>query len=264
MREDLLDTQIKSNIENLVFYNIPEKDDEDCLEESLLFCEKYLKMQNVRDSIQILRANRMSNRGVRIRPILVKFGNYKQREEVRKNDKNLKDTQFGISEELPEYCNKGRVFVCGDFNSRTGLINVILPSDNLDRYIDVIWHDEIPNIPTRGSMDTIANRFANGRSVIDYMCVLASPNDYEKISYFGILNINEFSDHSPLVFEVGIKTVTEENLPKVSSFIKWDKDKVEENKTKLNLHKNVMTEIDENLQQVNDANGGKIINRYNL
>ncbi|VDI52740.1 Hypothetical predicted protein [Mytilus galloprovincialis] len=183
-----------------------------------------------------------------------------------------------------EYCNKGSVFVCGDFNSRTGLINDILPSDNLDRYIDVMWHDEVPNIPTRCSLDTIANRFGklliqlcyntglticngrlgndrdgkftfcspNGRSLIDYM--LASPNDYDKISNFGILNINEFSDHSPLVFEVGIKTVTEENLPKVSSFIKWEKDKVEEYKTKLNLHKNVMTEIVENLQQVGDAN----------
>ncbi|VDI35831.1 Hypothetical predicted protein [Mytilus galloprovincialis] len=84
--------------------------------------------------------------------------------------------------------------------------------------------------------------------------MLASPNDYDTISNFGILNINEFSDHSPLVFEVGIKTVTEENLPKVSSFIKWEKDKVEEYKTKLNLHKNVMTEIVENLQQVGDAN----------
>ncbi|VDI73031.1 Hypothetical predicted protein [Mytilus galloprovincialis] len=120
-----------------------------------------------------------------------------------------------------------------------------------------MWHDEVPNIPTRCSLDTIANRFGklliqlcyntglticngrlgndrdgkftfcspNGRSLIDYM--LASPNDYDKISNFGILNINEFSDHSPLVFEVGIKTVTEENLPKVSSFIKWEKDKVE-------------------------------------
>ena len=152
-----------------------------------------------------------------------------------------------------EYCNKGSVFVCGDFNSRTGLINDILPSDNLDRYIDVMWHDEVPNIPTRCSLDTIANRFGklliqlcyntglticngrlgndrdgkftfcspNGRSLIDYM--LASPNDYDKISNFGILNINEFSDLSPLVFEVGIKTVTEENLPKVSSFINGKK-----------------------------------------
>ncbi|CAC5382629.1 unnamed protein product [Mytilus coruscus] len=92
----------------------------------------------------------------------------------------------------------------------------------------------------------------NSRSLIDYMS--ASPNDYDKISNFGILNINEFSDHSPLVFEVGIKTVTKENLPKVSSFIKWEKDKVEEYKTKLNLHKNVMTEIVVNLQQVGDAN----------
>ncbi|CAC5376106.1 unnamed protein product [Mytilus coruscus] len=316
MREDLLDTQIKSNIENLVFYNIPEKDDEDCIEESLVFCEQNLKMPNMRDSIQILKANRMGNKGERIRPILVKFGSFKQREEVRKNGKNLKDTNFGISEQLPgeiqkrrktllpelkklrdeghkayfvrdkihvEYCNKVSVFVCGDFNSRTRLINDILPSDNLDRYIDVMWHDEVPNIPTRCSLDTIANRFGklliqlcyntglticngrlgndrdgkftfcspNGRSLIDYM--LASPNDYDKISNFGILNINEFSDHSPLVFEVGIKTVTKENLPKVSSFIKWEKDKVEEYKTKLNLYKNVRTEIVENLQQVGDA-----------
>ncbi|VDI52739.1 Hypothetical predicted protein [Mytilus galloprovincialis] len=102
MREDLLDTQIKSNIENLVFYNIPEKDDEDCLEESLIFCEKNLKMPNMRESIQILKANRMGNKGERIRPILVKFGSFKQREEVRKNGKNLKDTNFGISEQLPD------------------------------------------------------------------------------------------------------------------------------------------------------------------
>ncbi|VDI11150.1 Hypothetical predicted protein [Mytilus galloprovincialis] len=108
MREDLLDTQIKSNIENLVFYNIPEKDDEDCLEESLIFCEKNLKMPNMRESIQILKANRMGNKGERIRPILVKFGSFKQREEVRKNGKNLKDTNFGISEQLPGEIQKRR------------------------------------------------------------------------------------------------------------------------------------------------------------
>ncbi|CAC5389799.1 unnamed protein product [Mytilus coruscus] len=160
MREDLSDTQIKSNNEKLVFfYNIHEKDDEDCLEESLILCEK---MSNVRDSIQILRANRMGNK---------------------------------------EFCKNATV--C--YNTDLTICNGRFGNDRDGKFIFCS---------------------TNGCSVID--CMSASPNYYDKISNFGILNINEFSDHFPL--EVGIKTVTKDNLPKISSFIKWDKDEVEEYK----------------------------------
>ncbi|CAC5382630.1 unnamed protein product [Mytilus coruscus] len=127
MREDLLDTQIKSNIENLVFYNIPEKDDEDCLEESLVFCEKNLKMPNMRDSIQILKANIMGNKGERIRPIVVKFGSFKQREEVRKNGKNLKTPilEFQNNCQL-KYKNEGKLYFLNLKNCAMNDIKLIL------------------------------------------------------------------------------------------------------------------------------------------
>ncbi|VDI65140.1 Hypothetical predicted protein [Mytilus galloprovincialis] len=58
----------------------------------------------------------------------------------------------------------------------------------------------------------------------------------------------------PLCLKLVSKLLQKKICQKYPVYIKWEKDKVEEYKTKLNLHKNVMTEIVENLQQVGDAN----------
>ena len=129
-----------------------------------------------------------------------------------------------------EYSDKGNIFVCGDLNSRIGEVNDFLDYDELDKYISNAEHVENPNIPNRVSMDKTVNGFGRkllqlcydtglvvangrlgndksgnftfcttrGRSVNDYL--LFSPIDIDKISEFDVLNLNEFSDHSPIFF----------------------------------------------------------------
>lgn len=93
MKEELMiDIQMKEMKNNLVFYNIPEVEGED--KENLNIVENERK-------INIKNASRIGKEGDRIRPLLVKFSNYFQKQEVRKSAVNLKDTNFGISEQLP-------------------------------------------------------------------------------------------------------------------------------------------------------------------
>ncbi|CAC5417592.1 unnamed protein product [Mytilus coruscus] len=62
---------------------------------------------------------------------------------------------------------------------------------------------------------------ANGRSVNDYS--LVSPCDYELISNLEVLQLNEFSDHSPLYFELDFtNNRPSHNIPKFHTYIKWD------------------------------------------
>ncbi|CAC5378146.1 unnamed protein product [Mytilus coruscus] len=151
---------------------------------------------------------------------------------------------------------KGTVFVCGDLNSRIGETNDFLYNDDLDKYIESVEQVQNPIISNRCSMDKFVNSFgrrllqmcydtgltaangrlgndkhgnftfctANGRSVNDYL--LVSPCDYELISNFEVLQLNEFSDHSPLYFElVFTNNRPSHNIPKFHTYIKWDNNK---------------------------------------
>ena len=125
-----------------------------------------------------------------------------------------------------KYNALGKVFVSGDFNSRTSdSIDYIL----YDKYIDhnLQFFDPI-YIPLRKIQDQITyynglklldmclstglliangrlhddrnvGKYTfcsqNGQSVVDYF--LLNPLDFDCISYFDVLNFNEYSDHVP-------------------------------------------------------------------
>jgi chromosome segregation ATPase len=102
-----LDMQTRSMRDNLMFFNIPEpelqKDErEDCTKTVLNFCSEHLKMGDTTD-IKLDRAHRVGafRRGSN-RPVVAKFNYYKDRERVRKETKNLKGTNFGVSEQYPK------------------------------------------------------------------------------------------------------------------------------------------------------------------
>lgn len=69
---------------------------------------------------------------------------------------NLNECDFFylIEEVIFYYTEKGNILVCGDFNSIVGLLNDTLLTDNLDRYIESVGHDESPTIP---QMDATVN-----------------------------------------------------------------------------------------------------------
>ena len=130
------------------------------------------------------------------------------------------------------YRDKGKVYVCGDMNSRVCVTDDILLTDNLDKYIDSVLHDETPILPQRNSKDLVVNRFGKkliqlcyntglviyngrtdkdqegkftfcstkGRSVNDY--VLVPGEDFNTVKGFEVLEFNGFSDHAPLFFKI--------------------------------------------------------------
>ncbi|VDI46083.1 Hypothetical predicted protein [Mytilus galloprovincialis] len=108
LKSELIDVQMRSMRNNLIFYNIPESEGEQCTHIINKFCVKNLKIENVDTKLSIAEAYRLGKHGEKTRPILVKFSNFESRDLVKKSAKNLKDTCFGISEQLPLDIQKRR------------------------------------------------------------------------------------------------------------------------------------------------------------
>ena len=83
LKESFLDVQMKSMSNNLIFYNIPETEVENCPDIVLDFCKVTMKLENL-DQIQLSDAHRIGRKGEKTRLILAKFPSYVHRELVRK------------------------------------------------------------------------------------------------------------------------------------------------------------------------------------
>ena len=87
MYSKLLELESRSMRENVMFFGIEESEDEenDCSEIIMKFCRENLKMQQADiDQIKLDRAHRMgAKRRNSVRPIVVKFHDYTDREQVR-------------------------------------------------------------------------------------------------------------------------------------------------------------------------------------
>ena len=108
LQNELTDVYMSSMRNNLIFYNIPENKPDLFSDVVLEFCGKYLKIENPADKITILDSFRLGKKTEKKRPILVKFANFEMRDLVKKSSKNLKDSPFGISEQLPLEIQKRR------------------------------------------------------------------------------------------------------------------------------------------------------------
>lgn len=108
MKDELNYLQSQSMRNNLIFSNIPEERNEtNERTEAILrqFIEDKLKIaHDLVNNIQFERVHRIGQRRAdgRIRQIVAKFTLFKDREAVRKERKNLKDTNFFISEQFPK------------------------------------------------------------------------------------------------------------------------------------------------------------------
>lgn len=121
VKEELLDIQLQSMKDNLIFYNIPEVNGEDCVSEIHKFIEEKLHIKSAKENVKIKSANRLGKEGEKIRPILVNFDSYTKRQEIRKCSPLLKGTDFGISEQLPsEILKRGEHFYQNLRNLETG------------------------------------------------------------------------------------------------------------------------------------------------
>lgn len=109
----LTDLESRSMRDNLLFYGIQEGGNaENCDELVKGFCADILKIQTANE-MKFDRAHRLGQKsGSKIRPIVVKFHNYAEREEVRKTSFNfaeqLKALNMGVGAQLPKEIRDAR------------------------------------------------------------------------------------------------------------------------------------------------------------
>jgi chromosome segregation ATPase len=107
MNNELVDLQCRTMRDNLIFYNIEElSETENCMKIIQSLCEDKLE---IHEAVEMDRAHRMGSITVgKIRPIVVKFRRYNQREMVRKNSNKLKGTKMAIGEQFPKSIQERR------------------------------------------------------------------------------------------------------------------------------------------------------------
>ncbi|XP_052768003.1 uncharacterized protein LOC128208479 [Mya arenaria] len=103
LKSEILDLKCRSMRDNLLFHKIPEEKDEICEQKILQFIQEKLKIDNATEVIRLQRAHRIGPyQGDKTRPIVAKFSDFPDREKVRRAAKELKGTQYGISEQFPK------------------------------------------------------------------------------------------------------------------------------------------------------------------
>ena len=135
----------------------------------------------------------------------------------------------------------GDVYLCGDFNSRTGSLSDFVEATGLDRFVDLPASDEQSGyIPPRQSCDSVINAFGhklislckehdlkilNGRlepgrftfmshggwSVVDYF--ISQTSNYSKILKLNINDLSEFSDHCIIEMTFAFEFQTKCEIP---------------------------------------------------
>ena len=108
LKRDLTDLKGRSMRNNLMFYNLAERQenrqDENCEEKVIQFCEVELEQINARNELVIERAHRIGEyKPTKTRPIVVRFNNYKQKEAVKKVAiSKLTDSIYAVGDQFPK------------------------------------------------------------------------------------------------------------------------------------------------------------------
>ena len=98
----VIDLQRRSMRDNLVFYVIPEKADENC---DITLRKFFVKELGVTEDVELARAHCMGKpEPGKTRPIVAKFHQYLQRETIRSVGPRLARKRFGISEQISKEC----------------------------------------------------------------------------------------------------------------------------------------------------------------
>jgi hypothetical protein len=88
---------------NLVFHNVEEEEEEDWSRtENIISDILKHRLEMANQEITIERAHRMGRKGVKPRPIIVKFNKYKDKIKILDQSKKLKGSRIGISEDYTE------------------------------------------------------------------------------------------------------------------------------------------------------------------
>ncbi len=105
LHNKIVDLQARSMRDNLLFFNIPERDQENTTEIIHELLETKMEIRDARNQVKIDRSHQIERKregNRKPRPIVVKFNYYQDREHVRINAKKFKGTNIGVSEQFPE------------------------------------------------------------------------------------------------------------------------------------------------------------------
>ncbi len=150
------------------------------------------------------------------------------------NVNNIQDSWDVIEKEISFFQNKGPVLLCGDFNSRNGLMQDYIPNDSYDTYTNLPsdYNPDSSEIPLRCNLDEGVNNYGkrlidfcigkrlhiingrtngdffgnftclkyNGCCTVDYNIINKDMCDY--VHSFRVLPFHELSDHRPLSLEL--------------------------------------------------------------
>ena len=111
-----IDQEARSRRNNLMFYGVPETDDDNASAELQKFLIEKCGIANGKDLL-IQRVHRLPTRKLpgKTRPIIASFVDFRQRELVRNAKKNLTGRQ-SISEDLPKPIRDARRLLSAEFN----------------------------------------------------------------------------------------------------------------------------------------------------
>ena len=101
----IVDLQARSMRDNLLFFNIPERDQGNTTEIIHELLKSKMEIDDAQNRIKIDRSHRIGKKregNRKPRPIVVKFNYHQDREHVRLNAKKFKGTNIGVSEQFPE------------------------------------------------------------------------------------------------------------------------------------------------------------------
>ncbi|KAL3972575.1 adenylate kinase [Sarotherodon galilaeus] len=143
IKETVIDLQARSMHDNLVFSGIPEAAGEDAETTVKSFIKNHLKLPE--DTVKNIVFDRVHRLGPiraaagRPRPIVAKFGHFKQKEQVKSRGRELKGTDFSVNDQFPkEILERRRVL----FPIRRGFIQkgsrAVIAVDRL--YVDGQLH----------------------------------------------------------------------------------------------------------------------------
>lgn len=149
----MVDLEARSRRNNLIFYGIPETEEENCEDKLIQFLKEKLKVEISPTAVQ--RAHRLGkprsrnnigNLAFTPRPMIVLFSDFKQKEMIRKQRFELQ-RPFGISEDLPIEIRRARKSlenVIKDLKSQGKKVAIIYPCRLLiNGQIDKTTHVDI-------------------------------------------------------------------------------------------------------------------------
>ncbi|CAC5417271.1 unnamed protein product [Mytilus coruscus] len=203
LKDELIDIQMKSMQNNLIFYNIKETEEEICSEiigsETWLQENNFINIEKFEKKSCLCRNKNIGTRnegglavyckqhlckGISVEKevnhgiLLLKLEHtfFNTTKDVfvcfsyipheKSKYYNICDIDFHeiIESIVLDYSEKGIVLICGDFNSRIGEVSDVLYNDQLDKFVTSVNHLENPIISDRCSMDKVVNTF--GRKLL--------------------------------------------------------------------------------------------------